>query len=145
MYNIFNFFFFLKMQISDFVSFCQRIYTRDQICLPLFLYVVVGGGAGSLGLRKGKQGGNEMFFLHSRWHKPHYHIIAQMSSLPSSFLGLGVAWLGLSHFPWSSLGRDQFARHKLNNFVHTVDALNVLLGHISKKKKKRQEIQIFSC
>lgn len=40
---------------------------------------------------KGEQGGNEMFFLHSRWHKPHCPIIAQMSSLPSSFMALGVA------------------------------------------------------
>lgn len=49
----------------------------------------------------------------------------------------GVAWLGLSHFPWSSMGPDQCARHKLNNFVHTLDALTVLLEHIGEKKSNK--------
>lgn len=62
--------------------------------------------------------------------------------LPGTLGSSGVAWLRLSHFPWFSLGCGQCAWHKLNNFVHTVDALSVLLEQI--RKKKRQEIQIFN-
>lgn len=78
-----------NIQICAFVSGSQWIYIISQNNLPAVMSISKGWG--ELGLRERKQRVNEMFILHSRWHKPHYHIIAQMSSLASSFMGLYLA------------------------------------------------------
>lgn len=136
------------MQIHDFVSVCQGIYTRDQNWLPVFLSVVRGEQGVQDSGRESREGTRcSSCIPEGTRHISHYcsdELIAFF--LHGTWCGGGVAWLGLSHFPWSALGCDQCANHKWNNFVHTVDVLSLLLRHVGVGKKARNtDFQLLRC
>lgn len=130
------------------LSLCVRVFTPGIKTVSLYSCRLLVGNR-EFRTQKGKAGREWdvlSAFQMAQATLSHYCSNELITFLHGTWCSSDVEWLGLPHFPWSSLGPNRCARHKLNNFVHTVDTLSVLLGHIKKKKKARNtDFQMLRC
>lgn len=91
--KIYRFFFFFK-DANPWFCLCVSGDLHQGSKLAPCIPECCERGAGSSGLRKGKQGGNEVFLLHSRGHKAHFTLLLRWAHclLPSRDL----VWRGCS-------------------------------------------------